>query len=169
MPTLEDIIRRFALSPLSGEGGLFRRTYASTDVLSAKCYGERYAENTKKEAGSAIMYMVTPETWSHLHTLPTDEIYHFYLGDPVELFLVSPDGAVKTVTLGQDVMAGMEVQYVVPAGWIQGSCLKEGGEWALLGTTMAPAYTPDDYSEPDAAALLAAHPEYAETIRKLSN
>ena len=50
MPTLEDIIRRFALSPLNGEGGLFRRTYASTDVLSAKSYGERYAENTKKEA-----------------------------------------------------------------------------------------------------------------------
>ena len=169
MPTLEEIVRRFELSPLSGEGGLFRRTYASTDVLSAKSYGERYAENTKKEAGSAIMYMVTPETWSHLHTLPTDEIYHFYLGDPVELFLISPDGAVKTVTLGQDIMAGMEVQYVVPAGWIQGSCLKCGGEWALLGTTMAPAYTPDDYSEPDAAALLSAHPEYAETIRKLSN
>ena len=48
MPTLEEIIRRFALSPLSGEGGLFRRTYASADVLSAKSYGERYAENTKK-------------------------------------------------------------------------------------------------------------------------
>ena len=169
MPTLEEIVRRFELSPLSGEGGLFRRTYASADVLNAKSYGERYGENTKKEAGSAIMYMVTPETWSHLHYLPTDEIYHFYLGDPVELFLISPDGAVETVTLGQDVMAGMEVQYVVHAGWIQGSCLKEGGEWALLGTTMAPAYTPDDYSEPDAAALLTAHPEYAETIRKLSN
>ena len=169
MPTLEEIVRRFELSPLSGEGGLFRRTYASADVLNAKSYGERYGENTKKEAGSAIMYMVTPETWSHLHPLPTDEIYHFYLGDPVELFLISPDGEVKTVTLGQDILAGMEVQYVVPAGWIQGSCLKKGGEWALLGTTMAPAYTPDDYSEPDTAALLAAHPEYAEIIRKLSN
>lgn len=167
-PTLDEVIERFDLAPLTGEGGLFRRTYCSRAVLDAQAFGTQYPEGTKKEAGSAIMYLITPETWSRLHTLPTDEVYHFYLGDPVQLLLISPEGETRTVILGQDVMRGQEVQYVAPAGWHQGSRLVDGGEWALMGTTMAPAYTDDDYSEPDTAALIAAHPEIEEEIRKLT-
>ena len=100
--------------------------------------------------------------------LPTDEIYHFYLGDPVQLLLIPPEGEPRTVILGQDVMAGMEVQFVVPAGWYQGSRLIEGGAWALLGTTMAPAYDDSDYRDADPDALIARFPDYADEIRRLT-
>lgn len=169
MPTISEILERFDLAPLEGEGGMFRRTYASRTILPAKTYGEHYPEGTMKEAGSAIQYLITPESWSSLHTLPTDEVYHFYLGDPVQLLIISPEGEARTVILGQDVMHGMEVQFTVPAFWHQGSRLVPGGEWALMGTTMAPAYTDDDYRGSDPAPLIAAHPEYENEIRILTH
>lgn len=166
MPTIEEIKARFGLSPLVGEGGLFRRTYCSADVLGQEAFGGRYPE--AKHAGSAIQYMVTPQCFSRLHRLPTDEVYHFYLGDPVEMLLIPPEGEPKTLILGQDVLSGMEVQFVVPAGWWQGSCLAEGGEWALLGTTMAPAYSDSDYVDADPEQLCARYPQWADRIRKLT-
>lgn len=166
--TVQEIIRRFRLSPLSGEGGMFRRTYCSVDMLPAEVFSDRYAKGGKRPAGSAIQYLITPECYSRLHMLPTDEVYHFYLGDPVRLFLIPPEGDPKTIILGHDVLAGMEVQFVVPAGWWQGSCLATGGEWALLGTTMAPAYADDDYLDADPVLLSARYPAYAEEIRHLT-
>ena len=97
-----------------------------------------------------------------------DEVYHFYLGDPVALFLIPPQGPPRTVLLGQDVLSGMEVQFVVPAGWWQGSRLLDGGQWAFLGTTMAPAYTDADYTDADADALCRAYPDFAREIRLLT-
>ena len=166
MPTIEELIERFRLAPLSGEGGLFRRTYCSRDMLPQSIFAGRYPED--KPAGSAILYLITQESFSRLHRLLTDEIYHFYLGDPVQLLLVPPGQAPRVVTLGQDVLNGMEVQLTVPAGWYQGSHLRAGGQWALLGTTMAPAYTDSDYTEDGAAALAEQYPAWAEEIRYLT-
>ena len=121
--TPEDLIQRFHLAPLTGEGGLYRRTYCSARELPAEAFGPQYPAGTRKAAGSAIEYLITPQSYSRLHRLPTDEVYHFYLGDPVALFLIPPQGPPRTVLLGQDVLSGMEVQFVVPAGWWQGSRL----------------------------------------------
>lgn len=168
MATIQQIIDRFQLSPLTGEGGLFRRTYCSTDLIPAEVFGRRFPEKSSKNAGSAIQYMVTSDCYSRLHVLPTDEVYHFYLGDPVQMLLIPPEGTPRTVILGQDVMRGMEVQFVVPAGWYQGSRLVEGGSWALLGTTMAPAYDDSDYRDADPEALIARFPEHAQEIGRLT-
>lgn len=166
MATIQEIMERFQLAPLTGEGGLFRRTYLSGDVLGREAFSGRYPE--EKHAGSAIVYMVTPNCYSRLHRLPTDEVYHFYLGDPVQLLLIPPEGEPFTVTLGQDVLAGMEVQFTVKAGWWQGSCLLPGSQWALLGTTMAPAYSDSDYEDADPEALCAQYPAWETSIRYLT-
>lgn len=66
--------------------------------------------------GSAIYFMLTGQGYSHLHRLCTDEVYHFYSGDPVELLELLPDGTSRVTVLGSDLCAGQEVQHVVPAG-----------------------------------------------------
>ena len=166
MPEINEIIERLGLSPLTGEGGMFRRTYLSGQTIAKEAFSTVYSED--KPAGSAIMYMVTPKCYSRLHRLPTDEVYHFYLGDAVQLFLISPEGEAFTVILGQDIMSGMEVQYTVPAGYWQGSRLVDGGDWALLGTTMAPAYSDSDYEDAPAAELMAEYPAFADEIHRLT-
>ena len=79
-----------------------------------------------------------------MHRLKSDEIYHFYMGDPVQLTLVHPSGTIKVLFLGHDIRAGQFVQAVVPAGIWQGAYLLEGGQFALMGATVAPGF---DFSD----------------------
>ena len=74
---------------------------------------------------SAIVALLVDDlnVFSDMHRLPTDELWHFYLGDPIELLLLSPDGSDELVVLGHDVLAGQRVQTVVPAGtWMGRGC-----------------------------------------------
>ena len=146
MLTARFLIERLDLEPLPVEGGYFRQTWL----------GQRY--HHAKAAGTAIYYLLTdePGCFSALHRLPTDEVYHFYLGDPVQQLLLHPDGRTEIVVLGQDLAAGQRVQHVAPRGTWQGSRLVPGGRVALLGTTMAPGFDPTDY-DPGIRADLVAH------------
>src|SRR5262249_43063234 len=102
------------------------------------------------------------------HRLPTDEIFHFYLGSPVEMLQLYEDGRGRVVTLGSNLLAGQSPQLVVPAGVWQGSCLAPGGAFALLGTTMAPGFDFADFEPGDRSLLNAQYPEFADFIRRLS-
>ncbi|HEX9013665.1 MAG TPA: cupin domain-containing protein [Anaerolineaceae bacterium] len=166
--TPAELIRRFDLQPLPVEGGLFAQTYLSAEEIPAAYLPARYGSN--RPFGTAIVYLLTPDadSFSALHRLPTDEVYHFYLGDPVEMLLLFPDGISRNVTLGQDLLGGDEVQFTVPRGVWQGSHLKAGGAWALVGTTMAPGYANADYEGGRREDLLLAYPAEADLIRRLT-
>lgn len=164
-----EIIKLLNLRPLTNEGGLFVQTYVSKEWIPTHCLPERYKGCTKP-FGTAIFYLLTNDldSFSALHRLPTDEIYHFYLGDPVEMLLLYADGSTRRVVLGQDILAGQFVQWVVPRGVWQGSYLLPGGEYALLGTTMAPGFTPDDYEPGKRDFLLIQYPQVGDLIRRLT-
>lgn len=166
--TPEKIIETLGLEPLPIEGGLFRQTYVSSESIKRDYLPDRYV--TDKPFGTAIYYLLTsdPNSFSALHKLPTDEIWHFYLGDPVELFEMHPDGSSRRLLLGQDIMNGQMVQHVVPAGVWQGSRVIGGGEFALLGTTMAPGYTLEDYVGGERKYLINMYPEEKGLIKELT-
>ena len=140
--------------------------YRSAETIPPANLPSRYLRT--KAFSTAIYFLLTSDTFSALHRLPTDEIYHFYLGDPVELLQLYPDGASARVVLGQDILNRQHVQYVAPREVWQGARLLPGGRFALLGTTMAPAFTSDDYRGGDREALLRQYPAQAELIRTLT-
>ena len=72
-------------------------------------------------------------------------MFHFYLGDPVEMLQLKPDGTGEVFCWARTSHAGMRLQHNVPGGVWQGSRLKQGGKYALLGTTMSPGFEYDDY------------------------
>jgi len=152
-----ELIRILNLKPLPSEDGKYRQTYASADLTDG------VPRNT------AIYYMLEGDDFSHLHRLPRNELYHFYLGDPVELTELLPDGSVLRTVLGQDLAAGQTVQHMVNAGNWQGSRLIEGGEYALLGTTMSPGFTEDCYEHGARDVLLLQYPEAANEIIRLTH
>ena len=161
----EEIIRHLGLVPLPLEGGFFRETYRSPGSIPPSPAGHDPGRN--RSLSTAIYYLLTPDTFSALHRLPGDEIYHFYVGDPVELLVLHPDGSGETVTLGGDLLGGMSVQHVVPGGSWQGSRLAAGGAYALLGTTMAPGFDPGDLKLGSSEALLSRYPAFGREIRRL--
>lgn len=152
------IVDRLGLEPLPDEGGLYKSTYRSQEKMNGR------------DIGSAIYYFLADDMFSHLHRLPTDELYHFYLGDPVQLLELLPDGQTKVTILGPDILNGQEVQYVVKAGNWMGSRLLDGGRYALVGTTMSPGFEYSDYEHADdIEGLIAAYPDQADLIKKLSS
>jgi predicted cupin superfamily sugar epimerase len=164
----DKIVEHLRLAPLPFEGGFFRQTYVAQEQLMPDQLPARYA-NTKPFA-TAIYYFLADEldSFSALHRLPTDEIYHFYLGSPVELLMLFPDGRGERLVLGHDILKGQRVQLVVPAGVWQGSRVIAGGSYALMGTTMAPGFTVADFEAGQSADLCARYPEYADLIRQLT-
>jgi len=162
----DEVIALLDLRPLPFEGGYYREMYRSADRLPASALPPRYGSD--KHAATAIYYLLTPDTFSALHRLPTDEVFHFYLGGPVHLLQLHPDGAGRVVTLGTDLRAGQAPQVVVPRGVWQGSTLAPGGEFALLGTTMAPGFDRADFEAGERAHLTAQYPAFAGLIRRLT-
>lgn len=161
-----DIIRMLSLSPLPEEGGFFRETHRSSLKLPARVLPPVYSGS--RHAATAIYYLLTAETRSLIHRLPGEEVFHFYLGDPVEMIQLFPEGKALRVLIGSDLEKGMEPQRVVPAGVWQGARLVPGGNFALLGTTMAPGFEFGDFEIGDRTLLLRQFPEHADLICALT-
>lgn len=154
------------LVPLSIEGGYFAETYRSTETISPECLPDRYSG--PRTVGTAIFYLLEPGTFSELHRVASDEIFHFYLGDPVEMLQLWPDGSGKRVLIGTDIESGMAPQVVVPHGVWQGARLIAGGKFALLGCTVSPGFDYADYERGSRNHLCEAYPEHIEMIHALT-
>jgi predicted cupin superfamily sugar epimerase len=165
-PDAREIIALLGLEPHPGEGGLYTETWRSGETLDAAALPGRYSG--PRALGTAIYYLLTPDTASTMHRLRSDEIFHFYLGDPVEILVISPGEAGRTHRLGTNLLAGHRPQLLVPRGSWQGSRLIPGGRIALLGTTVAPGYDPQDFERGDRQALIAMFPAHAPLIRALT-
>ena len=162
--TADEVRQLLQLTALEMEGGFFRETYRSRWQISAECLPAGIGGT--RSIGTAIYHMITPESFSTLHRLPGTEIFHFYLGDPVVMLQLHPDGETTSVTLGQDLTAGQQLQVVVRGGVWQGCKLAGGGQWALLGTTMSPGFDYADYETGVRDELIAQYPDLADAIRQ---
>jgi hypothetical protein len=165
--TPEELKVFFDLKPLPLEGGYFREFFRSPEILMQSALPERYKSD--KSTMTSIFYLLEPGIFSAFHRLQSDEIYHFYLGDPVDLVLLNIDGSLTNVTLGSDIYAGHQLQYAVPKGVWQGSTLMPGGQFALMGCTVAPGFDPDDYEHGHWETLLRQYPAHHALIMKLTN
>ncbi len=143
----ESIKRLLGLEPLAGEGGWWSQVW--------------YDGNS-----SAIYYLLTPHDFSALHRLPEPEIYHHYLGAPVELVTLDDRVGLRQRTLSPDLAAGHRPVHVVEGGCWQGS--RTTGAWSLVGTTMAPRFEPDHFELADRAALTDRFPSAAAIIADLT-
>ena len=158
--TADKIKTLLKLEPHPVEGGHFRRTYTSKLSLDTK--------RGTRPAGTAIYYLLEPGTFSEMHVLTSDELFHFYLGDPVEMLQLWPNGESKIIVLGPDLAAGQQVQHLVPAGVWQGTRLIGDGKVALLGCSVVPGFDFVDYTSGSYAELAAKWPNEAHRIKLLT-
>jgi predicted cupin superfamily sugar epimerase len=132
-------------------------TYRSLELIKRECLPVHYSGS--RNVSTAIYYLLEPNTCSALHRVASDEIFHFYLGDPVEMLQLLPDGSSKVVLIGSDIEKGMVPQIVVPQGVWQGSRLVNGGRFALLGCTVSPGFDFADYESGSRHLLIEAYPD----------
>jgi uncharacterized protein len=164
--TAQQIRDALKMEPHPIEGGYFAETYRSAGITPRSALTDYPGD---RSFSTAIYYLLTPETFSAMHRVRGDEMFHFYLGDPVEMLQLMPDGSGKVIVLGQDIASGMRLQYTVPGGAWQGSRVRQGGEYALLGTTMAPGFEYEDYETGPRHELLERFPKHIQLIEALTN
>lgn len=151
------VVRWLQLEPLDREGGFFRRTAEA-----------RPPESGGRRAWSAIYSLITPEGFSALHRLATDEVWCFHAGDPLESLRLKPDGSGEWVKLGLNPAAAERPQDVVETQVWQGTRLAPGGRWALWSCVVAPEFVWRDFELGQREVLTAAYPAFAADIAALT-
>ena len=124
MLTAPEIIALLDLKP-HPEGGHYRETFRDPREVDGR------------SVGTAIYFLLSEGERSHWHCVDAAELWHFYLGAPLELEIADAAGR-RTVVLGPDVTAGQRPQAVVPTGAWQAA--RTTGEWTLCGCTVAPGF-----------------------------
>lgn len=168
MPTAQQIIEALDLKPHPIEGGFFRETYRSEGTVPDAHLPAVYQGRGERSLGTAIYYLLTAQTFSEMHRVPTEEVFHVYLGGPARMLQIDPDGTHREIILGSDVLAGQSPQLVVPPNVWQGTLLEPGVEFILLGATMAPGFDYADYEQGRRDDLTARFPAAADMIRRLT-
>lgn len=124
MSEAERIISQLGLQP-HPEGGYYVETFRDGDG------GER-------GSCTAIYYLLKAGEKSHWHRVDAVEIWHWYAGAPLNLFISQDEKKVDTVVLGPDILKGERPQGVVPKDAWQAA--QSMGDWTLVGCTVSPAF-----------------------------
>jgi len=143
--------------------GFVTETYRSSLKIPEMALPEAY-EGVRPYA-SALYFLVTPDAQIVLHRIRSDQLYHHYLGDPLEVLMLFPGGDGAIATVGSDLESGMRPQLLIPVGTFHTSRLASGGAgYALLASTEWPGVEPPDVEHGDAEALARAYPDFREEI-----
>ena len=161
-PTAEQIKAMLGLKP-HPTCGFVAETYRSPLKIPASALPEAYEGD--RPYGSALYFLVTPDAQIVMHRIRSDQLYHHYLGDSLEVLMLYPDGSGNIVTVGSDLAAGEHPQLFIPGETFHTSRLAPGASYALLASTEWPGVEPPDVEHGDIRALMEAYPDFREQIR----
>jgi predicted cupin superfamily sugar epimerase len=157
------LIERFGLQP-HPEGGYFRETFRAADRVTREA-----SPGATRSASTAIYYMLCDGAHSAWHRIRSDEVWHFYAGEPIDIHVIEPTGQLLTHRLGNALThADAVFQAVVPAGQWFAAELSDPATFALVGCTVAPGFEFREFELADGGALAKAYPQYAGVIERLS-
>jgi predicted cupin superfamily sugar epimerase len=160
----DSIIKQFSLQP-HPEGGWYRQTYKSNEEINAEALPKRFGGN--RTFATAIYFLLEKEKFSAFHRIKSDECWHFYLGDPLEIYIIHEKGDLEIVLLGNNFKNGQTLQYVVPANCWFASRPAANSEYCFVGCTVSPGFEFEDFELANANELIKIYPQHTAVIKKL--
>jgi hypothetical protein len=148
------------------EGGFYRETYRSPLLMDVAQVDP--GEFVQRSVSTGIYFLLEHGNFSAFHKIHSDEMWHFYAGQALEVLEISPAGELRCTRLGPDVLQGEVFQHVVPAHTWFASRVVAGGAFSLVGCTVAPGFDFADFCLADRAALVATFPQHRQTIHELT-
>ena len=162
--TADEIKTLLKLEP-NATRGFVRETYTSD--LSIAPGGLPAPVENGRPVGSALYFMVTPEAPVKLHRIRCDQLYHYYLGDPIEVLLLRDNGDSELVVVGPNIVGGELVQLFIPGNTFHTARITGKSRWFLGASTEWPGVVPtEDVELGNVEELAAKYPESAADIRK---
>ncbi|NLP12659.1 cupin domain-containing protein [bacterium] len=165
MKTAEYWIEQLQLQP-HPEGGWFREIYRSSEHIEAKALPKRFSG--PRCFSTSIYFLLRKGQPSHLHRIASDEIWHYYCGSPLTLFMIQPQGDLSAVRLGPDPEKDEQLQQVMPAGCWFGAMVDDPDSFTLVGCTVAPGFEYSDFELGDRDQLFKHYPQHRALIERLT-
>jgi uncharacterized protein len=163
--TADEVRKLLELEP-NATCGFVRLTFVSQQSIAAGGLPAPFAD--ERPAGSALYFMVTPVAPVRLHRIRNDQLYHYYLGDPIELFMLRSDGAAERVVVGPNLRAGERVQHLIPGNTFHTARLIGRGRWFLGASTEWPGVVPADVEIGNLDELAGRYPAVAVDLRAVA-
>ncbi len=148
------------------EGGYYKENYRSQEIITLLGLPERFTG--ERCFGTAIYFLLEQGNFSAFHKIKSDEIWHFYAGNALEVIEISPLGELKITAIGNNLQAGEVFQYMVPANTWFGSRVKAGGEFSLVGCTVSPGFDFADFEMVSKDTLAKSYPQHITIISELT-
>lgn len=164
MITPQQLIETYQLQP-HPEGGFYTRTYCSSEQIASTHLPERFTGD--RFISTAIYFLLEGKQFSAFHRIKSDELWHFYAGSGLHIYVIHPNGRGELLKLGNDIESGFSFQQVVPAGcWFASKPVNEFG-FAFVGCTVAPGFDFEDFEMAEKKRLLQQYPQHKEWIEDL--
>ncbi len=148
------------------EGGWYREVYRSDEIMPANSLPERYLE--PHCINTSIYFLLESGDFSAFHRIRSDETWHFYLGSPVIIYIIFPDGKYKEVVLGNNLIDNQQLQYTILRGCWFAAKVQDEDSFALVGCTVSPGFEFADFELGERGKLIAQFPKYTQLISRLT-
>lgn len=163
--TFNEIVEHLKLQA-HPEGGFYKETYRSELVISDKALPKDFGGD--RNSCTSIYFLIDKTNFSALHKIKSDEIWHFYAGDALEVIEITEEGELIKTLVGNKLNEGQVFQYTVKAGNWFGSRVAEGGNYSLVGCTVSPGFDFKDFEMAKKESLTKVFPEHENIIRELT-
>ena len=160
--TADDVRNLLKLEP-HATCGFVRVTFMSKERIAPGGLPAPFAAG--RPAGSALYFMVTPGAPVRLHRIRNDQLYHYYLGDPLEVLMLHVDGTTEHVVVGPDLRGGQLLQLLIPGNTFHTARVIGRHRWFLGASTEWPGVEPVDVEIGNVEALAAKYPQVADDLR----
>jgi predicted cupin superfamily sugar epimerase len=147
------------------EGGWYKETYRSQESIAANALPARFTGD--RNFSTAIYFLLEPGNFSAFHKIKSDECWHFYLGQTLLIYVITPAGSLEIIPLGSDISKGEVFQYTVPANHWFASKPAPGSSFCFVGCTVSPGFDFADFEMADEKSLTNSYPQHAGSIKEL--
>ena len=163
--TPEKVQQLLGLEP-NATCGFVRVTFLSRQAVAPGGLPAPFADG--RPLGSALYFLVTPHAPVRLHRIRSDQLYHYYLGDPIEVFLLQGGGRAERVVVGPDLVGGQRLQLLIPGNTFHTARVIGRQRWFLGASTEWPGVVPADVEIGDVERMAGDYPSVAADLRAIA-
>jgi len=147
------------------EGGYFKEIYRSEEIIKSNALPTYF--DGERNISTSIYFLLKSDDFSSFHRIKSDEIWHFYKGSPLTIFLIL-NGEIKKLLLGNNFENGESFQQIVPKNSWFAASVNNPNSFSLIGCTVAPGFDFNDFELATRKELFVSYPSLHEKINQFT-